>query len=304
MVANYSTSSTTPIFTPPARLVPTVSENYPFDDLSDDETALLKEFRASHLASILAGLSGEPLDNEGEWTNDECLLLFLKATKWDLEASVKRLAATMQWRREFRPTIPIPGVMEPQCKIADQVLTGFDKRGRPVMLNKTKFGYLHKDHEGSVRFSVYLVERAIALMPRGVTKLTVVTDFEGSSMFNGFSHNVYVKFLSILSTHYPERLGVAICIRPTWYLSALSTLIFPFMDPVTKRKLVFVKDASQDSTGKNVTAPTTNEETGGWHDSILEFIDPDMLIRAYGGDHDFVFEHDAYWKALTEFKRV
>ncbi|KAJ3247610.1 hypothetical protein HDU78_003723 [Chytriomyces hyalinus] len=294
-VANM-TPTPIPILTAPSSYASATYD--PFHGLSESEAMSLKAFRAEHLATVMRGLTGTALDNEDEWTNDECLLLFLKAAKFDLDVAVSRLAATMQWRRDFRPTEIDPAVVGPHCKFGDQFLTGFDKHGRPIMYTRPKHGYLHnKDPEGSIRYSLLLIEKAIKIMPKGVTKLTVITDFEGSTMFNGFASAIYLKFLNILATHYPERLGVAICIRPTWYLSFLYGVIAPFMDPITKKKLVFIKDASQSA---SKPPAMDNDEVGGWRDSIFEFVDVDQLRGEYGGDHQFNFDYDIYWEAFTK----
>ncbi|OAX30630.1 hypothetical protein K503DRAFT_806963 [Rhizopogon vinicolor AM-OR11-026] len=61
-------------------------------------------------------------------------------------------------------------------------------------------------------------------------------------MFNGM---VWVAMaaarmvLYILQTHYPERLGLALITHLPWLLHTFYKLITPFIDPITKLKMVF-----------------------------------------------------------------
>lgn len=59
-----------------------------------------------------------------------------------------------------------------------------------------------------------------------------------------------------------------------WLVGTFFKLINPFIDPVTREKLKFDQN-------------------------LREFVPPDHLLKAYGGDADFIYDHDVYWPALV-----
>lgn len=59
-----------------------------------------------------------------------------------------------------------------------------------------------------------------------------------------------------------------------WLVGTFFKLINPFIDPVTREKLKFDQN-------------------------LREFVPPDHLLKAYGGDADFIYDHDVYWPAMV-----
>jgi hypothetical protein len=87
-----------------------------------------------------------------------------------------------------------------------------------------------------------------------------------------------MQVLNILQDHYPERLGLSIVINVPFILNAFFKLINPFIDPMTRSKLKFNPKVVEDNIFK-----------------------ADMVMKEWwGGDCDFVYEHDKYWPALVE----
>lgn len=64
--------------------------------------------------------------------------------------------------------------------------------------------------------------------------------------------------LSILQNHYPERLFRAYCISPPFLFTSFYSMISPFIDTITKEKLVMVN--SNVNTALNVTIDLENLE--------------------------------------------
>ena len=58
-------------------------------------------------------------------------------------------------------------------------------------------------------------------------------------------------------------------------VSIFFTIISPFIDPVTRQKLKFDQD-------------------------LRQYVPPDQLLKSYGGDVEFVYDHALYWPALNE----
>lgn len=65
------------------------------------------------------------------------------------------------------------------------------------------------------------------------------------------------------------------CWLVPWYVTTFFKLISPLIDPVTKTKMKF------------------NEPFG-------EFIPPSQLMKSYGGEVDFVYDHSTYWPTLNQ----
>jgi phosphatidylinositol/phosphatidylcholine transfer protein len=133
---------------------------------------------------------------------------------------------------------------------------------------------------------VFSLERAVDMMPRGVETLALLVDFKHSSNSKNPSVGTGRQVLHILQTHYPERLGKALVINgnsspaPLRALARLTLvptfvwlffkLIMPFIDPNTREKLKF------------------NEDLRG-------YVPPDQLLKLFGGDCDFEYEHERFW---------
>lgn len=60
-----------------------------------------------------------------------------------------------------------------------------------------------------------------------------------------------------------------------WYISTFFKVISPFIDPVTKEKMIFNQD-------------------------LRKHVPPAQLDKEYGGDADFEYDHKVYWPALDK----
>jgi len=100
-----------------------------------------------------------------------------------------------------------------------------------------------KNHEGNVKHLVYNMERAIAVMMEktGKEKVILLIDYKGFSFFNSPPMKTSMEILHILQDHYPERLKRAYLINSPRIFSSFWSVISPFVDTVTKEKMVFVK---------------------------------------------------------------
>lgn len=210
---------------------------------------------------------------ERMWLTRDCLLRFLRATKWHVNDAVKRIEKTLVWRREYGVEKLTPEHVSPESETGKQYILGFDLAGRPCL-------YLRPARQNTpvsprqIQHLVYMLERCIDLMPQGVETLALVTDFSSSSHSSNPSASTGKQVLNILQTHYPERLGRAMVINIPFFVWAFFKLIGPFIDPVTREKLKF-------------------------NENLRELIRPDQLDKDFGGDVEFEYVHDIYWPALT-----
>ena len=79
-----------------------------------------------------------------------------------------------------------------------------------------------------------------------------------------------LEVLSILSDHYPERLGSAWMVHASWSFTFFWKAISPFLDPVTKKKIFFISKLPE----------------------LKQWIDDDVLEVEYGGDNDTPYDYE------------
>ncbi|KAL3423383.1 CRAL/TRIO domain-containing protein [Phlyctema vagabunda] len=219
--------------------------------------------------------SGPLADDEIMWLSRECLLRYLRATKWVTADAAKRILGTMVWRREYGVDTFTADHLSPENETGKQVILGYDIGGRPCQ-------YLNPGRQNTepsprqVQHLVYMVERAVDTMLPTQETLALLVNFKSSKSRSNTAPGIGQgrEVLNILQTHYPERLGRALVINMPWVVSGFFKLIMPFIDPVTKDKLKFNQDMRQ-------------------------HVPPEQLWTEYGGDLAFDYDHDVYWPALT-----
>jgi hypothetical protein len=223
-----------------------------------------------------------------DFATDDCLVRYLRATKWDLDQAEKRINATLKWRQEFKPDEIQPDDVKHEAMSGKQILNGFDKEGRPILYlipgrENTKAG------QSQLKFVVFNLEKAIRMMPEGIESLVIILDYDGMGIMNAPSPGTGRKFLSILGDHYPERLGKAFVVNPTWYIWTFFTILGPFLDPVTKDKIHIIGQQKKEE----------HADVKSCSDMTL-YIHKEHLLKEYGGDHDFEWDFETYWKHLSD----
>lgn len=237
--------------------------------------AFLAEVRAWETlpASSAKGAESTPLDdNERMWLTRECLLRYLRATKWNPTQASTRLRSTAVWRREFGTEKLSASYISPENEKGKQVQLGYDNAGRPCLYllpqnQNTKPGPRQVEH------LVYMLERTIDLHPPGQESLALLIDFRNTSSGGTPGLGIAKQVLDILQNHYPERLGRALLTHLPWYVSIFLKAINPFIDPVTKEKIKY-------------------------NEPLTDHVPAAQLMKASGGEIDFKYDHDLYWPAL------
>ncbi|KAH8916776.1 CRAL/TRIO domain-containing protein [Atractiella rhizophila] len=297
-----SPSSTLPPLPPPltpsqkaiyARLLARVSE--PDFILPHEIAVYRKATKASYKKLPYALLVAPPASGGGEegekekWTGlreeekafltREQLERVLRSVKWDEGKAIARLEETLVWRREYIDTIEgFDTTVEPESESGKMYILGYDTLSRPCL-------YMHPYRQNTtesprqIQFLVYQLEACIALMPPHCESLCICIDFGSKKgvKSNPTSVNNSLQTLTILQNYYVERLGKAIGIDLPWLFGAFWKVVSPFVDPVSKSKIVF-----------NAT-------------DLDQYVPPDQREKScFGGTCAFEYDHATYWSDLTK----
>lgn len=235
-------------------------------------------------------VDGKPLTREEKvWLTRECFLRYLRATKWNVSESIDRLKSSLKWRREFgishlgeeNGDTVTADLVAVENESGKELVLGYENNARPILYLKPGRQNTKTSHR-QVQHMVFMLERVIDFMPQGQDSLALLIDFKeyhdvpnkaGSMKIPPLSTGKEV--LHILQTHYPERLGKALLTNIPWLAWTFLKLIHPFIDPMTREKLVF-------------------------DEPFIKYVPADQLDTTYGGDLDFKYDHDIYWPALVE----
>ncbi|KAF5101235.1 hypothetical protein D0Z03_000629 [Geotrichum reessii] len=221
-------------------------------------------------------------DDDKLFITRDCILRYLRATKWVVPDTIKRIEGTLAWRHQFgvdpESTLTADLVSE-EGETGKEVILGFDNDGRPCLYLKPGRQNTKATHR-QVQHLVYMLERVIEFMPPGQDQLALLIDFKPYKVNSKNTSKMPSvgtgrEVLHILQTHYPERLGKALLTNIPWYASAFLKIIHPFIDPLTREKLVF-------------SEPFPN------------YVPKEQLEKDFGGEVDFEYVHETYWPALTQ----
>lgn len=213
-------------------------------------------------------------DNERLWLTRECLLRYLRASKWNEAHAVTRLQSTLLWRREFAVESHTADYISEENETGKQVIFGYDNAGRPCLYLNPHLQNT-KGREKQMQHLVFMLERCIDLIPPGQETLAILVDYKQNRKGENPSVSQGRQTLSILQNHYPERLGNACVKNVPWIVWGFFKLINPFIDPLTREKMKFDVD-------------------------MRKVVPPEQLMQVYGGDVEFEYHHGVYWPALNK----
>ncbi|OQE27415.1 hypothetical protein PENSTE_c004G02559 [Penicillium steckii] len=219
--------------------------------------------------------SSAPLtDDEKMWLTRECLLRYLRATKWNVSDAETRIKATLTWRREYGVEKLTADYISIENETGKQVLLGYDIHGRPCLYLLPSNQNTEKS-ERQIQHLVFMLERVIELMPPDQETLALLVNFSETKSGQNASIGQARETLNILQNHYPERLGRALVINVPFLISGFFKIITPFIDPLTREKLKFNED-------------------------LRQHVPPGQLLKSVGGDVEFKYDHASYWPALNK----
>ncbi|KAH3666689.1 hypothetical protein WICMUC_005506 [Wickerhamomyces mucosus] len=227
-------------------------------------------------------------EEEKIWLSKECLLRYLRATKWKVSEAIKRIELSLGWRREFglipsyknqNVEILTSDLISHENSTGKSVILGYDKTSRPIL-------YLKNGRQNTkpsirqVQNLVYFLESTITFMPKNQEKIALIIDYKHYNVEGTTakipSLSISKQVLHILQTHYPERLGKAFFANIPYLAYSFMKIMNPFIDPITREKIVLEE-------GK-----------------FTEFIDNEQLDKDYEGLLKFEYNHEQYWPALSK----
>jgi len=218
----------------------------------------------------------EPLnDTERMWLTRECLLRYLRATKWNVPSALTRLQSTLVWRREYGADTFTFEYISPENETGKQCILGYDNDARPCLyLSPGKQNTEMSDRQ--IHHLCFMLDRTIDMLPPGQENACLIINFTSTGGGKIPTVGQARAVLNILQNHNPERLGRALISETPWYVNTFFKLISPFIDPVTREKMKFNEDLK-------LWVPKGN-----------------LWKHAKGGELNFEYEHPVYWAALEK----
>lgn len=164
----------------------------------------------------------EPItDNERMFLTRECLLRYLRATKWNVSEAIARLQRTLTWRREYGVEKLTADYISVENETGKQVILGYDIHGRPCL-------YLLPSNQNTetsdrqIQHLVFMLERVIDLMGPDQETLALIVNYKETKSGQNASIGQAKQTLNFLQNHYPERMGRALVINSELSLSYAS----------------------------------------------------------------------------------
>merc|ERR1719401_466449 len=241
-------------------------------------------------------------------TDPNMPLRYLRAEKGNVETATKRLKETLAWQQEFKVSsikncflqqvdnnvdnndtiTELKDIIAFENSTGKIYCRGYDKNNRAIL-------YLRPARENStdgmnnMRHLVYNLEKAIACTLRKSNnkehKVNIIVDYKDFRIRDTPPLSTTKMTINILQNHYPERLNRGYICNPPYVFVAFWKLIQPFLDPVTKQKIVFCK--GQEGTellAKDMELDVVEKSIGGCNDG-KEFDSTEYLYGPF--DHVF-----------------
>ncbi|XVF42709.1 hypothetical protein PTKIN_Ptkin01aG0386100 [Pterospermum kingtungense] len=214
--------------------------------------------------------------------SDASISRYLRARNWSTKKASKMLKETLKWRLQYKPE------KSRWEDIAHEAETGKiyranyrDKLGRPVLVMRPGFQNTNST-SGQIRYLVYCMENAIMNMNQDHEQMVWLVDFQGWAMAS-ISVKVTRETAHILQDHYPERLGLGILYNPPKIFESFWTMVKPFLEPKTYKKVKFVY--SDDPKSRKI---------------MEEVFDLDKLDVAFGGKNTAGFDYHSFAQLMKE----
>jgi len=215
---------------------------------------------------------------EKNWCTKGTICRFLRARNWDIDRAHDQLTKTLKWRQEYKPSQIIAEDIKTELNNEGKMYrNGYDKQNHPILYMKPGKDNTSSDQKDiKVKYLVYIMEKCTkAANKNNKEKLLLIVDFKNHSSLSGLTNlDTSLEVLNVLQNYYPETLFKALIVNAPWSLSIFWSMISPFLQEVTRQKMIFINEISE----------------------FLEYVDPDELEVDYGGKQEFKYSFEEHWK--------
>eukprot|EP00571_Detonula_confervacea_P007245 CAMPEP_0172329822 /NCGR_PEP_ID=MMETSP1058-20130122/61082_1 /TAXON_ID=83371 /ORGANISM="Detonula confervacea, Strain CCMP 353" /LENGTH=370 /DNA_ID=CAMNT_0013047013 /DNA_START=28 /DNA_END=1140 /DNA_ORIENTATION=+ len=232
--------------------------------------------------------------------DDNMPLRHYRAEKGNLNEAIRKIKSTLKWREEFavedikrcfdkntdglshkkrEELNQLAGVIAQENETGKIYCRGYDKEGRAIL-------YLTPGKENStnewnnMRHLVYHLERAIACTRRksGREKVCIVIRYQGFKLRNAPPISTVKHTLTILQSHYPERMYRAYICDPPFVFRSFWNIIKHFIDPATLEKIAFCAGKEGNVVLERDFDTSTTEKQAGGTTKLREFCSKEFLF--------------------------
>ncbi|OMJ27598.1 CRAL-TRIO domain-containing protein [Smittium culicis] len=206
-------------------------------------------------------------------TPDSLLLRFLRARKWDVNASFEMIEKLLIWRAQNRINELVwygeSHLNYRYLKSGLGYLNGVDKLGNPILYIPVRaFISNNQSTKEALKNTVYVMENARLFLSPQVERVSIIVDTADMGLKN-FEMDFFKMFLKFLSDYYPESLELIVIYSSAWVFKGIWNMVKGLLDPVVASKIYFSK----------------NKE------DLLNFFDQDQLLEEYGGTNRNKFNY-------------
>ena len=177
----------------------------------------------------------------------------LRADKGNVKKAIKRIKYAIKWRQDFGVDKLLRAASNPtndEEKEIRSILMEESSPGKMYVRNhdKDKRAILYmypvrentNDPKNNIMHLVYQIERAIACTEKnGLEKMVIIMDFENWTMKKQTPMEVTKKTIHVLQECYVERMSKVYMTNAPLIFRTFWSIVKPFLDPVTKAKVVF-----------------------------------------------------------------
>jgi len=276
----YSTTATVPTVTKNAivknRITLEQLQNVKCRQMIDSlsEAELEKAARSSYRYFV----ESNSAESQGERPNEEDRLKYatrmarrhLLAEKGNTSTALKKMKATIVYRDEIHIDVIRQCFTGQECKDEKEMklrekleagierelsdgkhfIRGHDKKERSLFCIFPR-RYQSFDSDWYLLGKIYCIERALAYTERMTEgrqgKVNVLFDYNHSATCKEPPVALVKDLMFCLRDHYPERLNFMCFVDAPFKFRAFWTLVKPFIDPVTKKKIRFINGDQQKS---------------------------------------------------------
>ncbi|GFR46882.1 hypothetical protein Agub_g8523 [Astrephomene gubernaculifera] len=188
---------------------------------------------------LIGSLSQEQIDS----CDPSTVKRYLRARNGNKHKAAKLLHSTLKWREDFGVgSLTIAEFSGHQLSSGRMYIAGNDPSGKSILVTRKRSdAFQSGEYSAYLRFLVLTLETGVRAMKGGQDKWVWLMDMKGYSRANSPPLSVSMATLRILADHYPERLHRCFFIDAPGVFSFLFNALWPFIDPVTRQKIVFIQ---------------------------------------------------------------